>query len=123
MTKKEKEKAMVALKMSAPVIAMTQDEWSKYIHILNKVMDLLEKTPIWTPVGEGMPKVTDYYLIQYSRECCGDEMAVAYYSVEEKESDPDYTWEFHPQCGEYKKVIAWMPLPEKCKPESEVQNE
>jgi len=76
-------------------------------------MDWLEKEPIWTLVSESMPKDTDYYLIQYSTECCSDEMAVVYYSVEEKRSDPDYDWEFHPQCGEYKEVIAWMPLPEK----------
>lgn len=109
--------------MSAPIMAMTEKKWSEYIHILNKIMDWLEKEPRWTPVNEGMPKVTDYYLIQCSREVCADEMAVAYYSVEEKESDPDYTWEFKPICGEYKKVIAWMPLPRKYKPESEAQNE
>lgn len=123
MTKEEKEKAISALKISAPIMAMPEENFSKYIQILNKIMDLLEKTPIWTPVSEGMPTYTDYYLIQYSREICGDEMAVAYYSVEEKRSDPDYDWEFHPQCGEYKEVIAWMPLPGKYKPESEAQNE
>lgn len=97
MTKKEKEKAIFALKISTPRIAYTCKELSEYIYILNKIKDWLEKKPIWTPVSEEMPKVTDYYLIQYSRECCGDEMAVAYYSVEEKKSDPDYDWEFHPQ--------------------------
>jgi hypothetical protein len=65
----------------------------------------------WIPVNEKMPEVTGYYLIQYSRAICRDEMAVAYYSVEEKESDPNYEWEFKPCCGEYKEVVAWMPLP------------
>lgn len=123
MTKKEKEKAIAALKMSAPIMAMPEENFSEYIQILNKIMDLLEKTPIWTPVSEGMPKKTDYYLIQYSRKICPDEMAVAFYDVEEKESDPNYSWEFKPNCGEYKEVIAWMPLLGKYKPKSEVQNE
>ncbi len=71
----------------------------------------------WIPVNEKMPEVTGYYLIQYSRAICRDEMAVAYYSVEEKESDSNYEWEFKPCCGEYKEVVAWRPLP---KPHSEV---
>lgn len=66
----------------------------------------------WIPVKERLPENTDYYLIQYSRKTCPDEKAVAFYSVEEKESDPDYDWEFTPQCGEYKEVLAWMPLPD-----------
>lgn len=97
---------------------MTEKEFNDYIQTLNKVMDWLEQEPRWTPVSEGLPKNTDYYLIQYSRECCHDEMAVAFYDVEEKESDPDYEWEFKPNCGEYKEVIAWMPLPEPYKAET-----
>lgn len=65
----------------------------------------------WIPCSERMPEVSDYYLIQYSRHICSDEMAVAYYSVEEAESDSNYTWEFKP-FGDCKEVIAWMPLPE-----------
>jgi hypothetical protein len=57
-----------------------------------------------------MPKVSDHYLIQYSRYICPDEMAVAYYSVEEAEVDENYTWEFKP-FADCKEVIAWMPLP------------
>ena len=65
----------------------------------------------WIPVSKKMPAITDFYLIQYSRKICRDEMAVAFYSVEEAESDENYTWEFKPICGEYKEVKAWMPLP------------
>ena len=72
----------------------------------------------WIPVSERLPEKTDYYLIQYSREVCPDEMAVAFYSVEEAEVDSNYTWEFKP-IADCKEVIAWQPLPEPCKVESE----
>lgn len=67
--------------------------------------------PRWIPVSERMPQKTDYYLIQYSREVCPDEMAVAFYSVEEAELDSNYSWEFKP-IADCKEVIAWQPLPE-----------
>ena len=72
----------------------------------------------WIPCSERMPEVTDHYLIQYSRHICRDEMAVAFYSVEEAESDSNYTWEFKP-FADCKEVIAWMPLPQPYKAESE----
>lgn len=65
----------------------------------------------WIPVSEGMPKVTDYYLIQHTRKHCNDEMAVAFYSVEEAHVDPNYTWEFVTH-SDVQEVIAWMPLPD-----------
>ena len=68
------------------------------------------KFPRWITVSEKMPTITDFYLIQYSRKICHDEMAVAFYSVEEAESDENYTWEFKP-FADCKEVIAWMPLP------------
>ena len=72
----------------------------------------------WIPVSERLPEKTDYYLIQYSREVCPDEMAVAFYSVEEAEVDSNYTWEFKP-IADCKDVIAWQPLPQPYKAESE----
>ena len=45
MTKEEKEKAIDALKISAPVMAMTHEEFNDYIQTLNKVMDWLEQEP------------------------------------------------------------------------------
>lgn len=77
----------------------------------------LEQTR-WIPCSERMPEVSDHYLIQYSRHICRDEMAVAFYSVEEAELDKNYTWEFKP-FGDCKEVIAWMPLPTPYKAESE----
>jgi uncharacterized protein Yka (UPF0111/DUF47 family) len=43
MTKEEKQKAIDALKMSVPVIPLTQEEFNDYIQTLNKIMDWLEK--------------------------------------------------------------------------------
>lgn len=45
MTKEEKQKAIDALKKSAPIMAMTQEEFTDYIQTLNKIMDWLEQEP------------------------------------------------------------------------------
>lgn len=45
MTREEREKAIDALKISAPIMAMTQEEFNDYIQTLNKVMDWLEQEP------------------------------------------------------------------------------
>ncbi len=92
------------------------------LECMDELMAMIADRPQWTPVSEGLPKITDFYLIQYSREICGDEITVAYYSVEEKESDPNYEWEFKPHCGEYKEVIAWMPLPKPYEPQAEYKD-
>ena len=76
----------------------------------------------WIPCSERMPEVTGYYLIQYSRRICSDEMAVAFYSVEEAEIDENYTWEFKP-FADCKEVIAWMPLPQPYKAERRAEDE
>jgi hypothetical protein len=88
------------------------------MNAINKIVDELEKQPRWIPCSKKMPKVSDHYLIQYSRHICPDEMAVAFYSVEEAEVDGNYTWEFKPY-ADCKEVIAWMPLPQHYKAESE----
>lgn len=67
-------------------------------------------TEKWISCSDRLPEHTGFYLIQHSRECCADEMAVAFYSVEEHEIDPDDCWEFSP-VGDAQEVIAWMPLP------------
>lgn len=46
MTREEKQKAIDALKISAPVMAVTQEEFNDYIQTLNKIMDWLEQEPI-----------------------------------------------------------------------------
>lgn len=70
----------------------------------------IEPEQKWIPVSEGMPKETNYYLIQHTRRICNDEMTVAFYSVEEAHVDPNYTWEFVTN-SDVQEVIAWMPLP------------
>ena len=45
MTRKEKQKAINVLKISAPIKALTREEFNDYIQTLNKVMDWLEQKP------------------------------------------------------------------------------
>lgn len=93
---------------------ITSGEYEEMIEPLKREIEQPSVTPpqpSWIPVRERMPEKTDYYLIQYSREVCPDEMAVAFYSVEEAEVDGNYTWEFKP-IADCKEVIAWQPLPE-----------
>ena len=45
MTREEREKAIYALKISAPLMAVTQGEFNDYIQTLNKIMDWLEQEP------------------------------------------------------------------------------
>lgn len=45
MTREEKQKAIYALKISAPVRAMTQEEFNDYIQTINQIMDWLEQEP------------------------------------------------------------------------------
>lgn len=45
MTREEKQKAIDALKISAPIMAVTQEEFKDYIQSLNKIMDWLEQEP------------------------------------------------------------------------------
>ena len=46
MTPKEKQKAINALKKSAPIMAVTQEEFADYIQTLNKIMDWLEQETV-----------------------------------------------------------------------------
>ena len=45
MTREEREKVIDALKISAPVMAVTQEEFNDYIQTLNKIMDWLQQEP------------------------------------------------------------------------------
>lgn len=45
MTREEKQKAIDALKISVPSMAVTREEFNTYIQTLNKVMDWLEQEP------------------------------------------------------------------------------
>lgn len=52
MTKEEKQKAIAALKLSAPVKAVTSEEFKDYIQTLNKVMDWLEQSETVTEFAD-----------------------------------------------------------------------
>ncbi len=45
MTREEKQKAINALKISVPIMAMTREEFKDYKQTLNKVMNWLEQEP------------------------------------------------------------------------------
>lgn len=45
MTREEKQKAIDALKISAPVRAITQEEFYDYVQAINQIMDWLEQEP------------------------------------------------------------------------------
>ena len=45
MTREEKQKAIDALKISAPVRTMTNKEFNEYIQTINQLMDWLEQEP------------------------------------------------------------------------------
>ena len=88
-----------------------QKDYENFVALVKSMPIVTPQQARWIPCSERMPEVSDHYLIQYSRHICPDEMAVAYYSVEEAECDKNYTWEFKP-FADCKEVIAWMPLPE-----------
>lgn len=46
MTKEEKQKAIDALKISAPVIPVTQEKFMDYVQTINKIIDWLEQEPV-----------------------------------------------------------------------------
>ena len=52
MTRKEREKAIDALKTSVPIRPMTHEEFNDYIQTLNKIMDWLEQEPILDKITE-----------------------------------------------------------------------
>ena len=64
----------------------------------------------WIPVGERLPERTDYYLVQLLRKLPNEDYSdrvVVLYDGEEKEF----------MCYE-KLIIAWQPLPERYKGDS-----
>ena len=59
MTREEKQKAIDALKISAPVMAVTQEEFNDYIQTLNKIMDWLEQEPILDKIRAEISNLDD----------------------------------------------------------------
>lgn len=167
MTRKEKQKAIDALKISAPVMAVTQEGFEDYIQTLNKIMDWLEQEPTtknnlvvdlisraevlklmkdnwhthngdwamqesmddiralpsvtpqeprWISVSERLPEETGWYLVTFN--VYGGGYAVGEMSYRK----PENYWTRDNICKKVldnDDVIAWMPLPEPYKAESE----
>ena len=68
MTKEERTKAISYLQISAPVRAMAQEEFDKYIYLINEVIKILEQEPksewehdheILKAYSDGMNEVID----------------------------------------------------------------
>ena len=122
MTREEKQKAIDALKISAPVMAFTQEEFKDYILTLNKIMDWLEQQPRWIPVSERLPEKDKTVLLticansalygfneNFVKVMCGS------YSPCEDKRD----WIVDEVRYYIDNVTAWMPLPESYKKEKE----
>ena len=139
MTREERQKAINALKKSAPIMAMTQQEFSDYIQTINQVMDWLEQEPRWIPISEGLPK--DIKPVQitwknnepatYYQDIKGKHFTgVAHYKDGKWYWYSDVTLDFlmeYGRCEIYEfdsaiEVVAWMPMPKPYETESEVDN-
>jgi len=120
MTREEKQKVIDALKISAPVMAVTQEEFNDYIQTLNKIMDWLEQEPKWIPVSERLPNKNIACLVAVGKF---NLRQIAVYSDLMGTIDHrifyqgDYGKENFEDITQY--VKAWMPLPEPYKAESE----
>ena len=90
MTREEKKKAIDALKISVPVMAVTQEEFNDYIQTLNQVMDLLEqdsKTGHWVAIDEEPHE-------DYECDKCGYTISTYTANIE-----PHTEYKYCPNCG------------------------
>lgn len=101
--------------MKLQTYKMFEGEDTVYVE-RDEVLKLLEKEPRWIPVSEGLPKageyildVAKYYLVQNEY---GDMLVARYTHSEYWEQ----IYQLQP-IGD--KIVAWMPLPEPYKAESE----
>ena len=137
MTREEKQKAIDALKISAPIMAITQEEFYDYIQTLNKIMDWLEQEtvskesydheyflrkeleikiakieqnePKWIPVSERLPEEDGRFLTYIVNPYNKfTYIMVCEYEFKQWWPDDDET---------SANVVAWMPLPEPYKEE------
>ena len=117
MTREEKQKAIDALKISAPVMAVTQEEFNDYIQTLNQVMDWLEQESKWIPVSERLPE--HYQNILFSTKT--DRVFEGRYFKDETE----HQWySFRDECFAWNNVVtAWMPLPKPYEPQGSEEKE
>lgn len=71
MTREEKQKAIDALKTSAPIREMTQEEFNDYIKTLNKIMDWLEQEPCEDAISR-QALLDDFGFSEKTRKWGGD---------------------------------------------------
>lgn len=95
MTKEEREKVIDALKISAPIHALTEEEFNDYIQTLNKAMDWLEqepKTGHWEYVQyDYNPKIGNWH--------CSECRCVVVECVNKEEEGGIPLYKYCPQCG------------------------
>lgn len=96
MTREEKQKAIDALKISAPVIGVTQEEFNDYIQQLNKIMDWLEQEP---KTGRWLEKevITDKVIEEWQSARCSK--CNLYHTTPFSYYFDNYN--FCPNCGSY----------------------
>lgn len=70
MTREEKQKAIDALKISAPVMVMTQEEFNDYIQTLNKIMNWLEQEPVIDKIRAEITARDSVIKAIRSDDCC-----------------------------------------------------
>lgn len=80
MTREEKQKAIDVLKISAPVITVTQEEFYDYIQTLNKITDWLEQEPCEMTVEEYRQRMID----AFHNADCGELIAICVLPTEKE---------------------------------------
>lgn len=113
MTTEEKQKAIDVLKISAPVMAVTQEEFKDYIQTLNKIMDWLEQKPcedvisreeaiefgnMWLEMNEDCKDTNTYTFFQMSIKALEQEQKIGRWI--DAESLDGALWYACSECGE-----------------------
>ena len=92
-----------------------------YGRSINKAIKALEQEPKWIPVSERLPKSCGMYIVTRKIYDCPDTAPII--MSDESWFDGQNTWHndnrINHKRGYLSDVIAWMPLPEPYKAESE----
>lgn len=93
-----------------------EEDWSGQHEALRMAMKALEQTR-WIPVSERLPEENGQYLItvKYKPEASYENI----YAEHGEWTDGQWDMFCFGHCGEVEDIVAWMPLPEPYKAESE----